>query len=86
VGGAKARLASRDAAVIAYKPTDQGDTRPTLLFVEPAGLAPSADERQGSVPVPLAMAGYNELAWAADPYSFRLVSAEPTARLRAFAP
>jgi anti-sigma factor RsiW len=86
VGGAKARLASRDAAVIAYAPTGRGDTQPTLLFVQQAGFAPSADERQGAVPVPLAVAGYNELAWAADPYLFRLVSAEPPARLRAFAP
>lgn len=86
VGGAKARLASHDAAVVAYVPTGAGDTQRTLLFVQTAGWDPSADERQGAVPVPLAVSGYNELAWAADPYSFRLVSAEPPARLRAFAP
>jgi hypothetical protein len=71
--------------LVAYTPT-RGDNQPTVLFVQTAGLEPSADERQGAVPVPLAVSGYNELAWAADPFSFRLVSTEAPAKLRAFAP
>lgn len=81
VGGGRAELGRQSAAMIVYARTS-GDAHPTLLFVQPA--TPEAGE--AAVPVPLEIEGYHQIAWAAEPYSFRLVSAEPPARLRAFAP
>jgi hypothetical protein len=59
--------------------------RPTLLFVH-AAEPTLGEEGRSTPPVPLEVAGYHQLAWESQPYSFRLVSAEPPARLREFAP
>jgi anti-sigma factor RsiW len=85
VGAARAELNQQPAAIIVYAPVDGGDLQPTLLFIQPAtGDTKILDD--AAVGVPVTVAGYNQLNWDAEPYSFRLVSAEPPDRLRAFAP
>ena len=63
-------------------PTDEGDPHPTLLFVQ---ASPDGAQAQAAAPIPVETGGYHQLVWQTDPYSFRLVSAEPPARLHEFA-
>jgi anti-sigma factor RsiW len=82
VGGGKADLGEVDAAMLVYAPTDEGDPHPTLLFVQ---ASPDGAQAQAAAPIPVETGGYHQLVWQTDPYSFRLVSAEPPARLHEFA-
>jgi anti-sigma factor RsiW len=85
VGATRAELGEHTAAIIVFAPSDGGELQPTLLFIQPstATLEVFNDAAAGQ---PVTVDGYNQLNWEAEPYSFRLVSAEPAARLRAFAP
>ena len=84
VGGGKADLGQEDAAMLVYAATEERDPHPTLLFVQAS--SPDGALTQAATPVPVEAGGYHQLVWQADPYSFRLVSAEPPARLHEFAP
>lgn len=82
-GGAAGGDEDEDVAVIVYAPADAtAEARPTLLFVRPDATPAGAP----AGPVSLEVAGHRQLAWEAEPYEFRLVSAEPSDRLRGFAP
>jgi anti-sigma factor RsiW len=85
VGGGRTELGRDGAAMIVYAPTAGADPNPTLLFVQAAAASGSA-AAPTATPVPFERAGYHQLAWKADPYSFRIVSAEPPSRLHEFAP
>jgi anti-sigma factor RsiW len=82
VGGARADVAGRPAAVVVYAPTDPAETRPTLLFVQ-------ADDTPAEVtaePVTRDVGDYHQMTWDAEPYALRVVGAGPPERLRGFAP
>lgn len=79
-----AKVSAGPAAVIVYAPREEAEeARPTLLFVREDGTPgdpPSAEV------FPSQAGGLSQLAWERDAYEFRVVSAEPPARLRVFAP
>ena len=83
VGGGKADLGEVDAAMLVYAADRRGRPAPDAA-VRP-GLPPDGAQTQAAAPIPVETGGYHQLVWQTDPYSFRLVSAEPPARLHEFA-
>jgi anti-sigma factor RsiW len=84
VGGARADVAGRPAAVVVYAPTDDpAETRPTLLFLQ-------ADDTPAEVTAEPVVArdigDYHQLAWDMEPFALRVVGTGSPERLRGFAP